>query len=493
MKKILLVYPKTPTTFYSFDHALKLIAKKSDAPPLGLITVAAMLPESWEKRLIDLNVSRLADSDLLWADYVFISGMSVHEKSFRNVIGRCNRLGVKVVAGGPLVTMEHEAFPGVDHFVLNEAEVTLPLFLKDLENGNPAHVYRCSDFPDLSSTPIPRWELLRMKDYASMNIQYSRGCPHDCEFCSITVLNGRRPRTKSCDQFINELESLFLAGWRHRVFIVDDNFIGNRGKLKNELLPAMIDWSKKRDYPFAFTTEVSVDIADDRELLDLMVKAGFETVFIGIETPSDDGLAECGKYKNRGRDLVETVRQIQRRGLMVSAGFIVGFDSDQPGIFQQQIKFIQNSGIVTAMVGILNAPVGTKLFKRLKSEKRLVDRVSGDNMDCSTNFIPRMDYQKLVSGYRDILKTIYSQNGYYERIKIFLREYKAPKERKERVSLADLVTLVRLTWALGIRERGKRYFWKLFFLSLFRYPQRFPLAMTMAVYGFHFRQIAVNM
>ncbi len=490
--KILLVYPKTPPTFYSFDHALKLIAKKSDGPPLGLITVAAMLPESWGKKLVDLNVSRLVDSDILWADYVFISGMSVHDKSFRQVVRRCNQLGAKVVAGGPLVTMEYMDFPGVDHFVLNEAEITLPIFLKDLENGNPSHFYTSADFPDLSSTPVPQWDLLRMKDYATMNIQYSRGCPHDCEFCSITFLNGRKPRTKSREQFINELESLYKAGWRRRVFIVDDNFIGNRRKLKEEILPAMIEWSSERNYPFVFTTEVTVDITDDPELMDLMVSAGFETVFIGIETPNDDSLAECGKYKNRRRDLVAAIKNIQRRGLMVSAGFIVGFDSDPPGIFQQQIKFIQNSGIVTAMVGILNAPVGTRLFKRLKSEKRLLNRSSGDNMDCSTNFIPKMDYQKLVKGYKDILETIYSQNGYYERIKLFLKEYRPPKERKEKVSIVDLPTLARLTWALGIRERGKRYFWKLFFLSLFRYPQRFPLAMTLAVYGFHFRQIVIK-
>ena len=201
--KILLIYPETPSTFWSFRNALKFISKKSSEPPLGLLTVAAMLPESWDKKLIDMNVSQLKDEFITWADYVFISGMNVHLQSFKNVVKRCNELGTKVVAGGPLCTTEYEHFEGVDYFVLNEAEITLPMFLRDLANGKAKHIYTTNEFTDITTTPIPLWNLLEKKKYASVSIQYSRGCPFNCEFCSITMLNGRRPRTKYKDQFVS--------------------------------------------------------------------------------------------------------------------------------------------------------------------------------------------------------------------------------------------------------------------------------------------------
>jgi len=411
--KILLVYPETPSTFWSFHDALKFVSKKSAEPPLGLITVAAMLPDNWEKKLIDMNVSRLEDKHLLWADYVFLSGMNVHIKSFKEVVRRCNKLGVKIVAGGPLCTTQYQDFLGIDHFVLNEAEITLPLFIKDLINGTPKHVYASNEFPDISSTPIPMWELLDKKKYASMSIQYSRGCPYDCEFCSITMLNGRRPRTKSKEQFLAELDELYKQGWRGGLSVVDDNFIGNKRKLKSEILPAVIKWSRERNYPFKFITEVSINLADDEELTNLMVEAGFGSIFVGIETPNEDSLIECGKSQNRKRDLIESINKLQQKGMIVSAGFIVGFDNDKQNVFDQQINFIQKSGIVSAMVGLLNAPTGTKLFKRLKSENRMLENFSGDNMDGSINFIPKMNYRDLIGGYKKILDTIYSQREYY--------------------------------------------------------------------------------
>ncbi|MCP4705454.1 MAG: B12-binding domain-containing radical SAM protein, partial [candidate division Zixibacteria bacterium] len=253
------------------QNALKFISKKSAEPPLGLITVAAMLPDKWEKKLIDLNVAKLTDKHLNWADYVFISGMNIHKSSFKSVVKRCNQSGVKVVAGGPMVTIDYREFQGVDHFILNEAEVTLPQFLKDLENNCPKPIYKSSDFPEITSTPIPLWELLDLKKYATIGMQYSRGCPFNCEFCSITMLNGRKPRTKSREQFIRELDSLYQIGWRGDIFVVDDNFIGNKRKLKSELLPALIEYSKNRRYPFSFTTEVSINLADDDELATLMI------------------------------------------------------------------------------------------------------------------------------------------------------------------------------------------------------------------------------
>ncbi len=487
---VLLVSPLTPSTFWSFKSALKFVSKKSSEPPLGLLTIAAMLPEKWEKKLIDMNVAHLTDEHLRWADYLFITGMNIHLSSFKTVVQRCNERGVKVVAGGPMCTTDYHQIEGVDHFILNEAEVTLPRFLEDLENGNPQHLYKTEEFPGLSDTPAPLWNLLDMKKYASMSVQYSRGCPYDCEFCSITLLNGRIPRTKSADQFILELESLFQAGWRGGVFVVDDNFIGNKNKLKKELLPALISWSKERNFPFNFTTEVSINLADDDELVQMMVEAGFDHTFIGIETPNTESLTECGKTQNKKRDMVTAVKKLQNQGLIVSGGFIVGFDNDPPGIFQQQINFIQNSGIVTAMVGLLNAPSGTRLFQRMKKENRLLKIMSGDNMDGSTNFIPRMNYDQLIDGYRRIIKTIYSQNEYYQRLKTFLNDIHLPGKGIPSISFNELMALLKSFWFLGVLEKGKRYFWRLLLFTAFRHPRKLPLAVRMAIYGFHFRRVA---
>lgn len=486
---ILLVYPETPNTFWSFSGAVKFISKRASDIPLGLLTVAAMLPEEWRKKLIDLNVSTLRDKDLLWADYVFLGGMSAHKKSFQQVLTRCNQLGVKVVAGGPLATTEHQEILGVDHFILNEAEITLPPFIEDLKNGCPKPVYASKEYPDLALTPIPLWNLLKAKRYAGMAVQYSRGCPFDCDFCSITMLNGHKPRTKSSEQFLAELQSLYDQKWRGTVFIVDDNFIGNKSRLKNDVLPSLIRWSQEHKHPFQFTTEVSINLADDEELVRMMVQAGFCHTFVGIETPDDTSLAECGKSQNRKRDMVASVKILQRLGLVVSGGFIVGFDSDTSTIFERQIHFIQKSGIVTAMVGLLSAPTGTKLFHRLKSENRLLSSMSGDNMDGSINFVPKMSYQKLIQGYKHILETIYSPKEYYQRVKTFLREYQKPKDKPSRLTHNDLLAFFRSIWKIGLLGKGKRYYWQLLLFSMVRSPRNFALAVTLAIYGFHFRRV----
>ncbi len=489
---ILLVYPETPPTFWSFRTALKFISKKSSEPPLGLLTIAALLPANWNKKLIDMNVAPLKDEHLHWADYVFLSGMNVHAASMRKIISRCNQTEVKVVLGGPLATTNHEQFLGVEHFILNEAEITLPLFLQDLQFQRPKKLYSSAEYPEIAATPIPMWELLDMKKYANMSVQYSRGCPYNCEFCGVTMLNGRRPRTKDKDQFLAELESLYRHGWRGGVFVVDDNFIGNRKKLKSELLPALIQWSEDHHFPFSFGTEASINLADDDELVHLMVRAGFDHAFIGIETPNSESLLECGKSQNLKRDLIVSVKKLQRLGLIVSAGFIVGFDNDTQNIFRQQINFIQNSGIVTAMVGLLNAPSGTALFNRMKSEKRLLNIMSGDNMDGSMNFIPKMNYQKLIKGYKEILESIYSPNAFYERVKTFLMEYERPVKIPRKIRWQDIKALFKSMWVLGVLDRGKRYYWKLFMFGLFRQPEKFPLAITMAIYGYHFRQVTAK-
>jgi radical SAM superfamily enzyme YgiQ (UPF0313 family) len=485
--KILLVYPEFPDTFWSFRHALKFIRKRAGAPPLGLLTVAAMLPEEWETRLVDANVGRLRDEDLRWADYVFLSAMVVQRASAREVIDRCKELGVKVVAGGPLFTGDPESFDDVDHLVLNEAEITLPPFLADLEQGSAKRTYSTSEFPNIQETPAPRWELLDLRRYASMAIQFSRGCPYDCEFCNITALFGRRPRIKTAEQIVSELDTLYALGWRSGVFFVDDNFIGNRRALKEEVLPALIEWRQgKAGLPF--NTEVSINLADDDELMDMMVQAGFNTVFVGIETPDEDSLAECNKFQNRGRDLVESVKRIHRAGLQVQGGFIVGFDSDTPSIFERQIDFIQRSGIVTAMVGLLQAPYGTRLYERMEGEGRLLKGTSGDNVDGSTNIVPKMNMDTLHAGYKRILSQIYSPKMYYERCKTFLQDYEPPKIGVY-LDINYILAFFRSVYKLGIAGVERLHYWQLVLWTLFRRPKLFPLAITLAIYGYHFRQV----
>jgi radical SAM superfamily enzyme YgiQ (UPF0313 family) len=486
--KILLVYPEFPDTFWSFKHALKFIRKKAGAPPLGLLTVAAMLPSEWDKRLLDLNTTVLTQKDLEWADYVFISAMVVQRDSARELITQCKKAGVKVVAGGPLFTMEYEQFPEVDHFVLNEAELTLPPFLADLGMGSAQAVYTMDEFPDIQHTPAPLWRLANLKNYDSVSIQFSRGCPFSCDFCNVTSLLGHRPRTKTAAQIIAELDGLYALGWRKSIFFVDDNFIGNKKQIKSELLPALIEWRKGK-IGLPFSTEVSINLADDPELLNLMVLAGFDTVFVGIETPNEDSLAECSKNQNKGRNLVESVKLLQRAGLQVQGGFIVGFDNDTPSIFQQQIDFIQASGIVTAMVGLLQAPPGTRLYERLEQEGRLVNDMSGDNVDGSTNIIPRMGLSTLKEGYHQVLGQIYAPQFYYERVLTFLREYRPPKIRIH-FEVQYVLALARSIYRLGIRGIERAHYWRLFFWALFRRPVLFPLAITLAIMGFHFRQVA---
>ncbi len=484
---VLLLYPEFPDTFWSFKHALKFIRKRAASPPLGLLTVAAMLPPQWGKRLVDLNARRLKDKDLAWADYAFVSAMTVQREPAHRIIACCKEAGVKVVAGGPLFTIEPERFEEVDHLVLNEAEVTLPAFLADLEQGCAKRTYTSSEFADIQTSPGPLWALADLKHYASMSIQYSRGCPFQCEFCNVTALFGHRPRTKTAEQIVAELDTLYDQGWRGRVFFVDDNLIGSKKRLKTELLPALVEWRKDK-VEVTFSTQTCIDLADDEQLMAMMVEAGFEKVFIGIETPDEGSLAECSKIQNQNRDLVKDVKRIQRAGLEVQGGFIIGFDNDTPSIFQRQIEFIQKSGIVTAMVGLLQAPPGTGLYERLKRQGRLLGHSSGDNVDGTTNIVPKMNLDALREGYKSILRHIYSPEHYYQRIKTFLREYKPARTDAPR-RFEDILTFCRSTFHLGIMGRERVQYWKLLLWIRFRRPELLPLAVSLAVYGYHFRKI----
>ena len=482
----LLLYPAFPDTFWSFKHALKFIHKKAAFPPLGLLTVASMMPRSWPKRLIDINVTKLTEKDLAWADSVFISAMAVQRESAQQIITRCKKAGLKIIAGGPLFTDEHAAFKTVDHFLLNEAELTLPPFLEDLKQGCAAQVYRTSEFADMHKTPPPMWGLIDMQRYAAMSIQFSRGCPFNCDFCNITALLGHRVRIKTAAQIIAELDDIYNLGWRGQIFFVDDNFIGNKKYLTTELLPAIIEWQKDKKQ-IRFNTEASVNLADNEALMQMMVAAGFDSVFIGIETPAEEGLTECNKRQNKNRDLVASVRRMHRIGLQVQGGFIVGFDSDTPSIFQRQIDFIQKTGIVTAMVGLLNAPPGTRLYNRMKQEGRLAGLISC-NTDGTTNIIPRMDLNVLSDGYKKIMGQIYSPKIYYERVRTFLKEYKAPKADIQ-MNFQSLMAFFRSSIRLGIFGKERFQYWKLLLWTLHKRPGLLPLAVTFAIYGHHFRKV----
>ena len=484
---VLLIYPKFPDTFWSFKYALKFIRKKAANPPLGLLTVAAMLPDEFHRRLVDVNVESLTDDDLSWADLAFIGAMTVQRDSAKQIIARCKATGLKVIAGGPLFTAEADAFEEVDHLVLDEAELTLPSFLEDLKTGHLKKTYRASGFCDLRYTPSPAWDLIDMKKYASMSIQFSRGCPFNCDFCNVTALFGHRPRLKTSQQVLAELDSIYAAGWRGNIFFVDDNFIGNKRYLKTRLLPALIEWRKDKK-GCVFYTEASINLADDPELLDLMVKAGFDSVFIGIESPDEDSLTECRKNQNKNRDLLQNVKIIQHSGLQVTAGFIIGFDSDTPSTFRRQIDFIQQSGIVTAMVGILNAPPGTGLFDRLQREDRLVGKVSGDNVDGTTNIIPKMGLPRLLEGYRSIMGHIYSPRHYYRRVRTFLAEFGTPQAQTP-MDFQRVLAFARSSFRLGILGKERFQYWYLLLWTLIRKPRLIPVAITLSIYGYHYRRI----
>ena len=484
---ILLVYPKYPDTFWGFKHVLKFISKKAVQPPLGLLTVAAMLPDEWNKKLVDVNVSELKDQDIAFADMVFISAMIVQGDSAQEIISRCKAQGKVIVAGGPAFTTQHEKFSGVDHFVLNEAEITLPLFLKDLNEGNLKQLYTSDDKPDITETPIPLWSLINFKDYRIMVVQYSRGCPFNCEFCDIIVMNGRVPRTKTPEQLINELQSLYDSGWRKAVFVVDDNFIGNKVNVK-KMLPFLIKWQKEHKYPFTLMTEASINLAEDKELMVMMSAANFNCVFLGLETPCIDSLKECGKMQNTTIDLVEAVKTIHQNGMEVMGGFIVGFDNDNESIFETQIKFIQKIGVVTAMVGLLTAAPQTRLWHRLKAEGRLVADTTGENTDGTLNFIPKMGKEKLVAGYKKIISTIYSPKNYYRRINTFIKNYRPSARAK--ISREDFQAFIKSTWKIGIFSKARFHYWKLLIKTFLTKRRAFPAAVHLAICRHHFEKVS---
>jgi len=489
--KTLLVSPAVPDTFWSFKHAIPFVSKKTAYPPLGLLTVAAMLPRDWSLKLVDMNVSRLTDAHLDWADCVFISAMIVQEGAAHEIVARCAAKGKTIIAGGPLFTTGHERFPEVQHFVLGEAEDIMPALTADLSAGRLRPIYENAEKPDVTRTPVPRWDLIDFRDYATMSVQFSRGCPFNCEFCDIIVMYGRQPRVKTPDQMIAELDALVDRGWEGPVFVVDDNFIGNKAKVK-VLLQELIAWRKRRGIRFCFTTEASLNLADFPDLMELMVQAGFKKVFVGIESSAEDSLLECAKVQNTRRDMAAAIRKIQNAGMEVMGGFILGFDSDNHTVFEQQRRFIQENGVVTAMVGLLNALPKTRLFARLKEEGRIIRETTGNNLDAVLNFVPKLDREVLVEGYRSLVKQLYTPKAYYRRALRFLREYR-PRGPSIPLTWNDARAFLRSLWVLGVWTRGRREYWKYITKSLILHPRAFSEAACLAIMGHHFRRVATSL
>jgi radical SAM superfamily enzyme YgiQ (UPF0313 family) len=487
--KILLVNPEFPDTYWSFRHALPFEGKRCVFPPLGLLTVSGLLPHSCERRLIDLNVEPLKDSQIEWADAVFITGMLAQKESLHEVVKRCKERGKLIVLGGPYVTSTIEELPYADHIFQGEAETTLPQFFDDLKCGQTKRIYKAPERPPLSITPIPDFGLVNVKKYSCMSVQYSRGCPFSCEFCDIIEIYGRSPRTKSNQQILAEFDALKQLGWRGPLFIVDDNFIGNKKNVRL-LLPDLIAWQKQNGFPFSLLTEASVNLAEDDQLLVAMKEAGFRRVFVGIETPVEESLKEAQKTQNRG-NLLDSVHKIQSRGMEVMAGFIVGFDHDPDDIFERMIEFIRESAIPMAMVGMLNALPDTQLWKRLDREGRLLGNdATGNNTLTSLNFIPMMDVDTLVNGYKQIMRTIYKPSEYYRRaLDSLQRTPQDVPEAHQYHGFKALKAFLRIAFTLGVVDAERREFWRFFIHALRKHRDRMTELLRHAAMAYHFRKL----
>lgn len=489
--RILFVYPKFADALWAYENALKYIRKGASSPPLGLLTVAAMLPAEWEKKLVDLNVCQLTDDDILSSDYVFISAMLAQYYSTNQIITRCRRLGIPTVAGGPLFSFHAEKLDLVepDHRFAGEAEGLIDIFLEDLQENKLKNFYQNENFPDVKKSPIPLWNLVENPDaYAMMTLQFTRGCPYDCEFCDVVALNGHKPRIKGIDQIVQEMDALLQFGWKGHIFICDDNFVGNLRTVREAILPVVIEWMEEHLFPFTFSAAVSIDLAEHPEIIELLAKAGLNRVTIGIESPNLNSLRETKKFHNLQRDLLDSIRKIQNHGLEVQAGFIIGFDHDPPSIFDEQIQFIQSSGIPTAMVSMLFAFPGSRLYNRLRLEKRLSSILITEHAYSAINFEPILGIDKIREGHLHILDSIYSPELYYQRLVTFFKYYRSRKVRNNNFQLTQIFLFLRIIKDLGILDDGRLYFWKIIWFGFKRNIHLLPMIIRLMVTGWNFRR-----
>lgn len=481
---ILLVYPKMPSSFWTMHHTLKILGKAAWYPPLGLLTIASMLPEAWQKRLIDLNVTPLTDADIKWADQIFISAMNVQEPSTRQILKQCSGHGKTVVAGGSLFTLQSECFPEIDHFILNEAEITLPRYLADLEQGSPQKIYSSNDFANVEETPLPRWDLIDLDQYQYGIIQYYRGCPYHCDFCDVPTLYGNRPRMKSPEQIIAELDIFRNKSSVPSILFADDNLIGNRKILKQDLLPALIEWRRQTNPIFSFSTQVSINLVDDEEMMDMMLEAGFRHLFIGIETDNEDSLKLTGKSQNLRRNILDSISVLHRKGFIVVGGFIVGFDTDSLATFNNQTDLIQNSGVMLATLNMLKAPPGTPLFERMQTEGRLIPGFSFH--EAETNIVLHLPAKTFYQAFQQTIRQVYSPPFSFKRAKQWLLEFNHLPVVKTDVPALNtfeyLPVLFRAIYYIGIKYSERQYFWKLLWWCLRTRPRLLDWALVEGIF-----------
>ena len=490
--KVLMVWPRFPSSFWSLQGMMgNLIPEEAFMPPLGLLTVAALCPKEWTIRLIDRAFEDLLDEDIHWSDLVMVSAMHVQQDDVREILGRARALGKRTIIGGPYASSEPEVLLSLaDHVVVGEPDECFQQIANDIETGAPRRLYTIVEKPGIHRISVPRFDLLKIKRYASMSVQFSRGCPFQCEFCDIITLYGRTPRTKSPSQTLAELEALFSLGWRKPVFIVDDNFIGNHRRAL-ELARELEEWQKAHDYPFTFYTEASIDLAQRPALIEALVKANFFSVFVGIESPSKESLREAKKYQNLRQDPLECIRFIQKRGLWVMGGFIIGFDSDTEDIFERQVEFIERAAIPWAMIGFLQAPPTTPLYDRMRRQGRLIDDNKCTSNFKSPNFRTVLPLPVLLEGFRKTLLSIYSPSSFYDRTCRSLLHWRVSKyQRSPRYSVSyKLKVLLRSVWNQGFRSSYRKAYWRFLLQLLYRWyfcPQRLWLGFTILLSGQHF-------
>ena len=498
MRNALFVYPEFPPSYWGYKFALDFVGKKSSMPPLGLLTIAGMFPKNYNLKVVDMNVNPLLDADLEWADAVFTSTMIVQKDSFYEVVRRCNTADVPIVAGGPHPTSYHdnineEVGGTVDHFLFGEVEDIFEDFLTDFENGAAKEAYRETKKPDVTKTPPPRYDLIDLKAYGSMALQFSRGCPFDCEFCDITKLFGRVPRTKTNEQMLTEFEMLYRLGWNGSLFVVDDNFIGNKRDAMR-LLPEVAKWQEERQFPFSLYTEASVNLVEIPDMLQAMSDAGFNMVFLGIESPNDEALEKTvkkqntSKEENAGSYLLQSIRKIQETGMEVTGGFIIGLDGDTE--FDSHIRFIQEAGIPMAMAGLLTALKGTNLYHRLEKEGRLLKESTGNNTDVMLNFEPELPREHLISEYRRVVSTLYDPtlSNYFERCLTMLKHLKPTDHTVRKIRKTEVMAMVKSIRRQLFSRQGTAY--ARFLAKVLRHhPALLPEAIRLAIMGYHFEKI----